>query len=673
MKYLLILSIFIFNLYANVITDPNHNFCNGTTQNLGSEEQWNFSTTDGVNRVIQNIPFSISTPFLHSPDLSLDSFIFNPRTSAPDNYYLFTHVSKSSSYVRIGGKQITCAVPQTSCIESSDELVGGICVPNTHYNLPLVPDCKDNQTLIDYECVFNDYTSENLFYNSNSLLDGINNPNAFCGADGVASAPSEYNYHFQLPLKIFGVTFNKTSFVNNNDGKQLSLPFSVKDSRVDEVSIIRGVTPVYGKDEIFVSRIKFTCQQCSNGFDVDGSCKSTDTLEGNQLVSSRTCSDFEGWKNSNSPDDISNSTAACILQTPGDCVSYQEFNYDTGVISKFDYGKKVYNQFTEGNYAAPKITTLQFCEIDPDYKKNPVLGQCPDGGALLNGSCDRSCEDVSMVTTKTPTTELDYNSQNLYTCKEKIDCGTFEEEAISACGSLENILVLQCSENLNVGNYQCVDDILTPNPDAPKDKIYENELPTEEAQVEEVVDEVGLSEDAKQAKNDNLKTRNRLMNIHEDIRKGNEALNDQLNVGNDHLNFIEANTELTAKSTSKIAGDLDKQNEDAVLTKDASDFTESEVKNQNDSIRQDSEDSANSVLGTIDTAIDTVQNGFTFTAPSSTVSNISINVFDKDIVLDPCASISQFAYIFSLLIEIILMAFSIKLMFFGIAIMKKDS
>jgi len=673
MRYLLILSILIFNLNANVITDVSHNFCNGTTQNIGTEDIWNFSTTDGVNRVIQNIPFSINTPFLHAPDLSLDNFIFNPRTSAPDNYYLISYVSKTGTYVKIGGKQITCAVAQTVCNESSDSLLGGICVPNTHYNLPLVPDCKDNETLIDNVCVLNDYSSENIFFKGNTLLNGINSPDSFCGADGVASSPSEYSYHFQLPLNIFGVTFNKTSFINDADGKQLSLPFSIKDSRVDEVSIIRGVTPVYGKDEIFVSRLKFTCQSCSNGYEVDGSCKDSETIEGEHLVSSRNCSSFEGWKKSNLQDEISNSTAACILQTPGDCVSYQEFNYDTGVLSQYDYGKKVFNQFTEGNYAAPKTTTKMFCAIDEDKaKKNPTLGVCPDGGALLAGSCDRSCENVNMVTTKTPTTELDYNSQNLYTCKPKIDCETFEEEALSACGSLENIEALECSENLNRGAYQCKDDVLTPAPNAPTDEIYDNELPTEEAQVEETVDEVGLTEDAKQAKNDNLKVRNRLMNIHEDIRKGNEALNDQLTVSNDHQNFIEANTELTAKSTAKIAGDLDKQNEDAVLTKDASDFTESEVKTQNDNIRSNSEDSANEVLETIDSAIDLVQNGFTFTAPASTTSGINFNVFNKNITLNPCANLSQFAYIFSLLIEIIFLALSIKLMFFGIAIMKKD-
>mgnify|MGYP000031651709 FL=1 len=674
MKHLLILSIFIFNLYANVVIDVSHNFCNGTTQNIGVEEKWNFSTTDGVNRVIQNIPFSINSPYLHAPDLSLDNFIFNPRTSSPDNYYKITYVGKSSSYVRIGGKQITCAVPQTSCIDSSDDLVGGICVPNTHYNLPLVPDCLDNETLIDNVCELNDYSSENIFFKANTLDSGIDTPDTFCGVGGSASSPSEYSYHFKLPLNIFGVTFNKTSFTSDADGKQISLPFSVKDSRIDAVSIIRSVTPVYGKDEIFVSRLKFTCQQCANGFDVDGSCKEVAEIVGEHLVSARNCSAFDGWKKSNIPDGISNSTAACMLQVPGDCVSYQEFNYDTGVLSYHDYGIKVYNPFTEGDYAAPKTTTKLFCAIDEDEaKKNPTLGVCPDGGALLNGSCDRSCEDVNMVTTKTPTTELDYNSQNLYTCKAQIDCETFEEEALIACGSLANIELLNCSENLNIGTYQCKDDILTPSPDAPKGDIYDNDLPTEEAQIEEAVDDATLTEDAKQAKNDNLKTRTRLMNIHDDMRKGNEALNDQLKVANDHLNFVEANTELTAKSTAKIAGDLEKQNEDAVLTKDAADFTESEVKTQNDSIRQDSEDSANGVLESIDSAIDTVQNGFTFTAPPSTVSNISFNALDKDIVFDPCSSLSQFAFIFSLLIEIILMALSIKLMFFGIAIMKKDS
>ena len=95
---------------------------------------------------------------------------------------------------------------------------------------------------------------------------------------------------------------------------------------------------------------------------------------------------------------------------------------------------------------------------------------CPDGGQSLNGSCDRSCEDVGMVTYSQSSVDL-LHPELTKICLDSMDCDAKVRECITKCGTQDNVENFLCDTATKTYQCACKDDTL--------DNIVDNENPDE--------------------------------------------------------------------------------------------------------------------------------------------------------------------------------------------------
>lgn len=101
---------------------------------------------------------------------------------------------------------------------------------------------------------------------------------------------------------------------------------------------------------------------------------------------------------------------------------------------------------------------------------------CPDGGYNLLGSCDRSCEDIGLITVDVPTDEL--GAINAKQCVSEIDCDSYKTNCIEKCGNISNVKNFTCNSELGSSACSCNDDNLDDNVTDPDD-IDENSTESE--------------------------------------------------------------------------------------------------------------------------------------------------------------------------------------------------
>lgn len=151
-------------------------------------------------------------------------------------------------------------------------------------------------------------------------------------------------------------------------------------------------------------------------------------------------------------------------------------------ISKPHNAVSVYLDYTEFRCSCPSDLVDEYGRCLPINCPKPqveVNGTCSnetlceDGGASYQGSCDRSCETLGLIT--------DYVDHDglLYTPMEKrcvstYDCNKALQQCISKCGNQDNVNTFECNTDLGmVQGCTCKDDNLDDNVTDP-DEIDEN-------------------------------------------------------------------------------------------------------------------------------------------------------------------------------------------------------
>lgn len=159
--------------------------------------------------------------------------------------------------------------------------------------------------------------------------------------------------------------------------------------------------------------------------------------------------------------------------------NYSTYAGGTGTISK-----------KTGNCICPTGSTKNsYGQCEPINCHNPemeissgVCGTpdiCPDGGPSQNGSCDRSCESIGLLTDTVNINDWDYEyPSNNKMCVDGYDCNTDGKvinACIEKCGSRENIKNFTCTNDpVSYTACECKDDDI--------DDIVDEETPDETTQ-----------------------------------------------------------------------------------------------------------------------------------------------------------------------------------------------
>jgi uncharacterized protein YoxC len=99
------------------------------------------------------------------------------------------------------------------------------------------------------------------------------------------------------------------------------------------------------------------------------------------------------------------------------------------------------------------------------YKIHYCPVPCADGGPFLNGTCDRTCEDIGMISSTAD------NLTGVVRCITPYDCTTSLNDCISTCGGSENVELFACSQETGITTpCQCKEqDTTDQNPDTTND------------------------------------------------------------------------------------------------------------------------------------------------------------------------------------------------------------
>lgn len=345
------------------------------------------------------------------------------------------------------------------------------------------------------------------------------------------------------------------------------------------------------------------------------------------------------------------------------------------------------------------------CQIDNNVPSDYI---CSDGGISLNGSCDRTCESVGLVSTYNPNYHvniiLDSGSTTNYTdkliCTSSFTCDSSTSQCINKCGSLENILNMNCSEPNQIFDCTCKTST-TPTLNV----IFNGNLSSNET-LDITADSSTISNDTKQLSNDIKTFNNNVLQLNNDIRTSQQTIDDSINKNftktNDILELntkqlIENNENIKKNSDtlsimnsnlttglnsvnsnlSTLSGQLTYLNNNIdSLTVGGSvdtsniDSSDSAVLADNENFRNLLLTSANGVISDLESTLNNVTNRFSFTAPSGGDSNITFSAFGTSTSIDLCEPISPLSGIFSILITIIILIVSARIYFFGFLLFK---
>ena len=218
--------------------------------------------------------------------------------------------------------------------------------------------------------------------------------------------------------------------------------------------------------------------------------------------------------------------------------------------------EKIYHDFwvhTDGlTYASSTINTY-ICIVPPEF----VEFTCPDGGTSVEESCDRSCEDVGLVSYRDQDSiKMVVNgsdsSKNSITYDTKCfspdtNCNTRLATCLSTCGSFENILTSECKEG-DFFQCECKGDI--------EDKeIFEDIAPIKPPHEDDIAtDETTVSNDTKSLKND-------INNLNTSVKNLDSNNKLAFNKVNDNLENIKVDTKDNLKVNQKIDNKLKSLND----------------------------------------------------------------------------------------------------------------
>ncbi|PLY06608.1 MAG: hypothetical protein C0625_08420 [Arcobacter sp.] len=320
---------------------------------------------------------------------------------------------------------------------------------------------------------------------------------------------------------------------------------------------------------------------------------------------------------------------------------------------------------------------------------------CPDGGYPINGSCDRTCEDIGKFTVNTSLNP--FNAQNSgKICVDKIDCDTYSDNCIKKCGSKSNVKSFTCVDTIGFSECLCrddnLDDQVIPDEDIDEntpdseinnsllksikdENLKQSELQDEIASLLYTQNENDLTRE-NQLNNIDSKLSNidgQLSNIDNSINGLNSGidgidnsvknLNDDMNLGLDEVNQNLRDIKQNQDDDQQYRDDKDSELENKDSEK-SSKFSELSSKmSELESFGNEMVSGLNGFIEDFNAVKQGFENGFNFSVntTSSVPTCSTISLWGQTVKIDICTFIGAYRNIFSLFIQVILLYFSLKI------------
>lgn len=617
------------------------------------------------------------------PDLIVNSDVSIPfMTKVGAGYTMVETVTHLvDGRIQVSGKRIDCNPMPTEC-QAGATKVGAYGWTWCEWNsslinpTPSMPEperCTDNEYLDGLICKPKPYVSVPYYVSNITEENWIN---SYCNS-GSADGLQFHDITLSVPTDFMGVHYEKKEFRSLSDNRLLSIPFISKEISRGSVTFVNKVTPVSGENKIILNMGQFTCTNCnSNGYKENGSCIDDTSDLPNEIIPYDGKIPPDDWEIT-SQQTFDGITINCVDWR--ECVDYNAFGVTGtqlggfGAITKYSF--KNIRPVGDKFQATMIKTHVNIENVGPkDENPNDNLEPCPDGAPRSFGSCDRRCEDVGYISTRSEGSVLNPNYEVM--CLPAL-CPTSNERCLAKCGTLENILANECNVETNEEICQCVDDvpedpIIDPNDPLEDDKTNTNN------QDDETVDDTALTNDGKQAKNDSLKTNKLLGSIDDKLLEGFNGVGEKLDASHDSLLDIEFNT---ANMDSNLEELLDLEKERDEQAKEDKNTIESLIddfnydkdyaESENENIRSDIESKGEGIIDNIDNVISTIQSGFTFNPPPVASVSHKANIKGQEIDFSMCTTLSHFSFLISLFIQISLYIASIRIIYGGFLLIRK--